>query len=84
MAKMITVTKNGVDKDGYPSDDIIKSIELNADSIFTIEDTDMNDEYEITKITFLHSTYSIYVRESKEDLTKLINQYFWKVISPYI
>ncbi len=74
MAKMITVTKNGVDKDGYPSDDIIKSIELNADSIFTIEDTDMNDEYEITKITFLHSTYSIYVRESKEDLTKLINQ----------
>jgi len=74
MAKMITVTKNGVDKDGYPSDDIIKSIELNADSIFTIEDTDMDNEYEITKITFLHSTYSLYVRESKEELSKIINQ----------
>jgi len=74
MPKMITVTKNGVDKDGYPSDNIVKSIELNADSIFTIEDTDMNDKDEITKISFIHSTYSIYVRESKEDLSKIINQ----------
>ena len=74
MPKMIKVTKNGVDKDGYPSDDIIKSIELNADSIFTIEDTDMNDKYEISKITFIHSSYSLYVRESKEDLAKEINQ----------
>jgi len=74
MAKMINVTKNGVDSDGYPSDDIIKSMLLNTDNIFTIEDTDMDDEYEITKITFVHTTQSLYVRESKEDLAKKINK----------
>lgn len=74
MAKMINVTKNGVDKDGYPSDDIIKSMLLNADNIFTIEDTDMDDEFEITKITFVHTNQSLYVRESKENLSQMINQ----------
>ena len=74
MAKMINVTMAGVDEDGYPSDDIIKSMLINADNIFTIEDTDMNSEYEITKITFLHTNQSLYVRENKEDLAKEINQ----------
>ena len=74
MAKMITVTKNGVDEDGYPCDDSIKSMLLNTDNIFTIEDTDLNDKYEITKITFVHTNQSLYVRESKDDLHKEINK----------
>ena len=74
MAKMVTVTKNGVDEDGFPSDDVVKSMLLNTDNIFTIEDTDMNSEYEITKITFVHTNQSLYVRESKEELAKEINR----------
>jgi len=74
MPKMIKVTKNGVDSDGYPNDDIIKSLLLNSNNIFTIEDTDMDNEYEITKITFVHTNQSLYVREKKEDLAKEINQ----------
>ena len=73
MAKMINVTMAGVDEDGFPDDDIIKSMLINADNIFTIEDTDMNNKYEITKITFLHTNQSLYVRESKEVLAKEIN-----------
>jgi len=73
MAKMINVTMAGVDEDGFPDDGIIKSMLINADNIFTIEDTDMNNKYEITKITFLHTNQSLYVRESKEVLAKEIN-----------
>jgi len=73
MAKMINVTMAGVDEDGFPDDDIIKSMFINADNIFTIENTDMNSKYEITKITFLHTNQSLYVRESKEVLAKEIN-----------
>jgi len=73
MAKMISVTMAGVDEDGFPDDDIIKSMLINADNIFTIEDTDMNNKYEITKITFLHTNQSLYVRERKEVLAKEIN-----------
>jgi len=74
MPKMIKVTMTGVDEDGFPSDDIVKSMLLNADNIFTIEDTDMDNEFEITKITFVHTNQSLYVRESKENLAKEINQ----------
>jgi len=59
MPKMIKVTMTGVDEDGFPSDDIVKSMLLNADNIFTIEDTDMDNEFEITKITFVHTNQSL-------------------------
>ena len=74
MSKMITVTIIGVDADGYPNNDIIKSILLNADNIFIIEDSDMNNEFEITKITFIHTNKPLYVRESKEELSIIINK----------
>lgn len=70
MAKIVKVTQIG-STDGYPDENKVISMGINADHILKIEDSGLTTK-EITKITFINDS-ELYVKEEKVELAKKIN-----------